>query len=165
MISETGEFVKCGYPKGMNIGGNKGRIFDSYIGEDDIQAIIDKHRARYAYCKRRGIRHYLDGLSPEEKATLVEAAVSLRKGQPYRFSNGEAVGIHRLLCGLDKADAGAYIPSQKEIREGCARIQAKWSEAERESRLASAYRYAEAIGVHSGITSANGRRVSHVEPD
>lgn len=88
-------------------------------------------------------------LTPEELAASLERAI--RKRQFRRRWNSDATidelcdefGMDEVELlnfaqglGLGGRDCNCYTPSREQIRLECAKIRAKWTESEREARLA-----------------------------
>lgn len=87
-------------------------------------------------------------MTPEELAASLEGA-NLKRRLRRRWRSDASldelasefgVGSEELLrmadgLGLGPREAECYLPSPEEIRVECAKLRAKWTESERESRL------------------------------
>lgn len=170
MINGSGEFVACGYPGGMGNGVSKGRkefkpeeyqhINNKLVTIKERQALVRKG----ANVQRRRKAKY--GL-PYEK--LLKLAIEVR-GKPFKNATGERIAVAKLRKQLvngvlphEQSDKGAYLPSKQAISSACAKIQRGWSENEKQSRISSAYRVIEALGVYdcttNGVYRHNGKEV------
>lgn len=90
---------------------------------------------------------------------LLKKAIEVR-GKPFKNATGERIAVAKLRKQLvngvlphEQSDKGAYLPSKQAISSACAKIQSSWSDNEKQSRISSAYRVIEALGVYDCTTN------------